>query len=122
MCFSSSQRYLFLSRKDRWPGMPATGSRPDSSVEEQNVGWMQLSTSAPVVRRAVRVAIVVGAVLVAINHGDAILRGDVSLGRVLRIFLTILVPYCVSTYSSVSTLRAAEHSRARVPGAGRIDR
>jgi hypothetical protein len=102
--------------------MPSTGSRPDSSVEEQNVGWMQLATSASVVRRAVRVAIVVGAVLVTINHGDAILRGDVSLGRVLRIFLTILVPYCVSTYSSVSALRAAEHSRARVPRPGRIDR
>lgn len=43
----------------------------------------------------------VGAVLVAINHGDALLCGDVSPGRALRIILTALVPYCVSTYSSV---------------------
>jgi len=76
---------------------------------------MQLATSASVVRRAVRVALVVGAILVAINHGDAILRGDLRPGRVLRMLLTVLVPYCVSTYSSVSTIRAAEHSKAGAP-------
>ena len=48
---------------------------------------------------------VVGTVLVAINHGDALLRGDVSLGRTLRIVLTVLVPYFVSTYSSVAVMR-----------------
>ncbi len=71
------------------------------------VGWLALATSASVVRRATVVAIVVGTVLVAINHGDAIVRGDLSIGRLLRIALTVMVPYCVSTYSSVSALRAS---------------
>ena len=68
-------------------------------------GWLRLATSRPVVRRAATVALVVGTVLVAINHGDALLRGDISFGRILRILLTICVPYCVSTYSSVGALR-----------------
>jgi hypothetical protein len=95
--------------------MLATGSHPDSHTEKEHVGWMRLATSTSVVRRAVRVALVVGAILVAINHGDAILRGDLGVGRVLRILLTVLVPYCVSTYSSVSTMQAGGHSRAPAP-------
>jgi hypothetical protein len=67
--------------------------------------WLELATERSVVRRALRVAAVVGAVLVAINHGDALLHGNLSIGRALRIVLTVAVPYCVSTYSSVAALR-----------------
>jgi hypothetical protein len=76
-------------------------------------GWMALATSRSVVQRATVVALVVGSILVIINHGDAIVRGDLSAGRLLRIALTISVPYCVSTYSSVSALRDAAR---RQPG------
>jgi hypothetical protein len=82
--------------------------------------WLELATEPSVVRRALRVATVVGAVLVAINHGDALLRGDLSSSRAIRIALTVLVPYCVSTYSSVGALRdrqrgdTAEHVNGRV--------
>jgi hypothetical protein len=48
---------------------------------------------------------VVGAVLIAINHGDAILEGDVPRTRILKMLLTICVPYAVSTLSSVGALR-----------------
>jgi len=67
--------------------------------------WLDIATERSVVRRALGTAAVVGVVLVAINHGDALLRGDVSLGRAFRIVLTVLVPYCVSTCSSVNALR-----------------
>ena len=66
---------------------------------------VRLAMDASIVRRAVRVAAVVGSVLIVINHGDAILRGDLSLARLFRMALTVLVPYCVSTYSSVQALR-----------------
>jgi hypothetical protein len=56
------------------------------------------------VRRAVGYAIVVGAVLIVINHGDAILSGHVDASRVLKMALTVLVPYCVSTASSVGAI------------------
>ena len=74
------------------------------------VGWLALATSKSVVRRATVVAFIVGSILVVINHGDAIVHGDLSAGRLLRIVLTVSVPYCVSTYSSVSALRAARRA------------
>ena len=74
--------------------------------------WLRLATERSVARRALRYALVVGAVLITINHGYAILRGDVTWPRVLRMLLTATVPYLVSTASSVSALRE------RIGGAG----
>ena len=66
--------------------------------------WMRLAASGPVVRRALKYAVIVGSILIAINHGDALLRGDVGPGRLLRMGLTVMVPYIVSTLSSVGAL------------------
>jgi hypothetical protein len=71
--------------------------------------WLQLASTRPVVRRALRYARVVGSLLVVINHGDALSRGEISVQRLLRMALTMAVPYVVSTASSVSALR--ERSR-----------
>ncbi len=49
---------------------------------------------------------VVGALLIAINHGDALLHGELDANRVFKIALTLLVPYGVSTTSSVAALRS----------------
>jgi hypothetical protein len=57
-------------------------------------------------------AAIVGPILIAINHGDAILRGDMSLPRFGRMLLTILVPYTVSTISSVAAIREQRRSAA----------
>lgn len=65
-----------------------------------------------VVKRALKYALVVGAILIAINHGDAILRGDLPPARLFRMALTMLVPYVVSTLSSVGALREAGNKQA----------
>lgn len=65
-----------------------------------------LVRSRAVVRRALGYAVVVGAILIAINHGGALLRGEFDLARGFQMGLTILVPYTVSTLSSVQALRA----------------
>ncbi len=67
--------------------------------------WLEIASSWTVVRRALGYAVVVGAILIAINHGDAILAGELSAGRLLKMGLTVLVPYFVSTSSSVGALR-----------------
>jgi hypothetical protein len=69
-------------------------------------GFFVLARSPRVVRRALLYAMVVGAILIAINHGDALLAGDVGPGRWWKIGLTVLVPYTVSTLSSVGALRS----------------
>jgi hypothetical protein len=66
--------------------------------------WLSLCISKPVVRRALYSALIVGTILIAINHGDALIRGEIDPTRVFKIILTILVPYLVSTVSSVLTL------------------
>jgi len=75
--------------------------------------WLRIAWEPAVVRRAVRIALVVGALLILINHGDALLHGAVSPLRLGQMALTVLVPYCVSTFSSVSVLR--ELRRASPP-------
>jgi hypothetical protein len=74
--------------------------------------FLQIATERAVVRRAFAVAMIVGSILVAINHGDAIMRGDLSLQRIFRILLTVTVPYCVSTYSSVAALKSQRTNRS----------
>ena len=59
----------------------------------------------PVVQRAVRVALVVGSLLFLINQADIVLRGDLSPGVALKIALTYLVPFSVSTYSALQINR-----------------
>ncbi|MEY2467228.1 MAG: hypothetical protein QOD03_1749 [Verrucomicrobiota bacterium] len=67
--------------------------------------WLHLAFRPNVVKRALKCAVIVGCVLISINHGDAILRGDVSMARILRMALTVMVPYVVSTVSSVGAMR-----------------
>ena len=68
-------------------------------------GYLELALRRDVVRRATQVALVVGVVIGLLNHGDAIFAGTVSGAQVAKILLTFLVPYSVSTYSSVLALR-----------------
>ena len=67
--------------------------------------WLRIAREPRVVRRAFRTMLVVGSILVAINHGDALLAGKLDADRVFKICLTLLVPYGVSTTSSVAALR-----------------
>ena len=66
--------------------------------------WIRMACSRSVVVRGLKYAAVVGALLIAINHGDAIVRGEMSLGRLLKMILTVFVPYAVSTSSSVAAM------------------
>jgi hypothetical protein len=70
------------------------------------VRWLAVARERAVVLRALKFALVVGAVLIAINHGDALLRGEVDARRLLKMGLTVLVPYVVSTLSSVGATLA----------------
>jgi hypothetical protein len=67
--------------------------------------WLSLATQPTVVRRALMYAVIVGAILIAINHGDALISGDIDRVRWLKMGLTVLVPYVVSTWSSVLAVR-----------------
>ena len=69
--------------------------------------WLAIAFEASVVRRALKMMVVIGCVLAAINHGDTLLAGAMTAGAWLKVALTFAVPYCVSTISSVQALRLA---------------
>jgi hypothetical protein len=65
------------------------------------------------VLRALTYATVVGTVLILVNHGDALLTGDVSAGRLLRMGRTVMVPCLVSTFSSVGAIQEMRRQAGR---------
>jgi hypothetical protein len=75
--------------------------------------WLAVARERGVVARACKYAVVVGAVLIAINHGDALLRGEADALRLLKMGLTVLVPYVVSTLSSVGATLALRRGETR---------
>jgi len=75
--------------------------------------WLSVAIRPPVVRRALLYGVVVGGILIAINHADALLRGDIDAVRTLKMIFTPLVPYAVSTLSSVGAIRSIENQHNR---------
>ncbi|MEP2989744.1 MAG: nitrate/nitrite transporter NrtS [Parasphingorhabdus sp.] len=61
--------------------------------------WFERSNMA----RALKVAIVVGTVLTAINQGDQILSGNIP--PVWKVLLTYLVPYLVSSFAGAQAIK-----------------
>lgn len=70
--------------------------------------WISLATRWSTVRRALMYSLIVGVILVVINHSDAFSSGDIPIHRIVRMSLTFFVPYLVSTFSSVGAFREME--------------
>ena len=71
--------------------------------------YIHIARRRDIVMRGLKYGLVVGPILIAINHGNAIVDGTVDATRILQMSLTVLVPYLVSTASSVA---AVLHHRA----------
>ena len=74
--------------------------------------WLSAATHPSTARRAGLTALIVGLILTAINHGPALIAGQVTRERILQILLTLVVPYTVSTISSVATRHEMRAARA----------
>lgn len=88
---------------------------PPDTESTARVGFLSLCTRRDIVGRALRVAAVVGTILVAINHGDILFGGQVNAARILRMALTYCVPYAVATYASVQAIRGEKRARSITP-------
>ncbi len=82
--------------------MPEQSASPPT-FRSSVVLWFQLAGHPATVKRALLTALIVGSILIAINHGPAILSGQLNRAHIIQMCLTVLVPYTVSTVSSVST-------------------
>ena len=66
--------------------------------------WCSLVCRFSVVKRGLKFCLVVGIVLIAINHGDVIMRGELQPINYVKMGLTVIVPYMVSVFSSVGAI------------------
>lgn len=66
--------------------------------------WLRVACRRSIVVRGLKYGAIVGSVLIVINHGNAIMEGTVDTTRLIQMVLTVLVPYCVSTASSVGAI------------------
>ena len=71
------------------------------------------ATSKVCILRSVKVALVVGTVIALINHYDAILSQTLGLITLVKILVTYVVPYSVSTFSSAMQ---AKHMELQIAG------
>jgi hypothetical protein len=55
-------------------------------------------------KKAFQTVVVVGTILIVINHGDTIIMGEWP--PLLKVFLTYCVPYCVTTWGAIIGKRA----------------
>lgn len=75
-----------------------------SNTEPVPSFW-EVASARNTVMRALRIALIVGVLIAIINHGDRIVMQGMNAMDWLKCALTFLVPYAVSTYSSVQAVR-----------------
>jgi len=73
-----------------------------------NASFIDLATTAQVVKTAIRISLIIGTILALINHGEGIINLALSTQNISQILLTYLVPYGVSTYSGVKALQSQQ--------------
>ena len=71
--------------------------------------YVSIALRPQVLGTALRISLVVGTILALINHSPAIFSLSLSPQNLVQIVLTYLVPYGVSTYSSVKVILNEEH-------------
>jgi hypothetical protein len=76
----------------------------------QHSSSLEIAFRPDVARRALIMALIVGAILIAINHGTCIATGDFNSVCLLRSVMTFFVPYAVSTVSSVLAIKCNQQS------------
>ncbi|MDA9806337.1 nitrate/nitrite transporter NrtS [Alphaproteobacteria bacterium] len=59
--------------------------------------------------RALKMASIVGIILAAINHGDHILLGTMTVTNWVKVLITFCVPFCVSTISSALAIKREQN-------------
>lgn len=71
--------------------------------------WISIAVRRDVVTSSLKVCAVVGTILVIINYFDRIRAGTLTELDYFKMLLTYCVPYCVSTYASVSMAIRGKH-------------
>ena len=66
---------------------------------------VELFVRKDVAFRAFKIALIVGIILAGINHGDHLIKGEMTVNNWIKILITFFVPYCVSSFSSAMAIK-----------------
>ena len=66
--------------------------------------YLELAVKPSIVKRGLTFSLIVGTILVLINHADTLFYGEMNAVLIRKIVLTYAVPYIVSSLSSVQAL------------------
>ena len=83
-------------------------SQPEPAPRRESPGerpWLTDAMRPDVVLRSLRVAALVGSILIAINYTDRWLAGALTRADWIKMGITYLVPYGVATYAAVGAIR-----------------
>lgn len=86
-------------------------SESEAPTWERAQEILKVCLHPPYLRRTVRIALIVGTILFAINQLDVVLSGRATVAVWMKSGLTYLVPFCVSNYGVLVATR-------RRPGSG----
>ena len=67
--------------------------------------WLACAFQRDIFICSLKMALLVGTLLVFINHGAVFLSDSITSTELRHILLTYLVPYCVATYTGVEAMR-----------------
>ncbi len=102
VCVAIHWEHDMVATKRPLSALESTGG----SILNRTKAALDLALRKDVISRSVRVALVVGSVLILINYADKILARMMAPSDFVKVVLTYFVPYFVSTYASVSALLA----------------
>jgi hypothetical protein len=74
--------------------------------------WLSIAMRRECVVRGLKVGMIIGTILTAINYGDVILNRQIEPSAYWKIPLTYLVPFCVSTYAGVEAILAQKNQNS----------
>jgi hypothetical protein len=70
--------------------------------------WLQLSLQPDIAGRGLKVALIFGTILTAINQGDVLAGSPITLGILTKILLNYCVPYFVSVYAELEVIASQQ--------------
>ena len=73
---------------------------------------VELFVRKDVAFRAFKIALIVGIILAGINHGDHLIKGEMTSNNWIKIIITFCVPYCVSSFSSAMAIKKEQNISA----------
>ncbi len=88
--------------------MKSTGKGAMHTEEKTTIGRIRFFLACFFQRitilKSIKVSLVVGPVLVLVNHFEILFGAALSLKLAIKLFLCFLVPFCVSGYSSATAM------------------